>query len=217
MRRKKDRPQKAATEKASLTRRDFLRGAGVTVSGGLLVGSKVADAAPPPPKSEVVGPGAVPVTLRVNGKVHKLNLEPRVTLLDALRDHLDITGSKKVCDRAVCGSCTVMMDRKPVYGCTVLALEAEGHDITTIEGLAGDDKLKAVTEAFVNHDAQQCGFCTPGFVMACTALLERNPNPTLEEIEKGLGGNLCRCGTYWGIRHAVLQVAKEKGGSHGRV
>ncbi|HVA01984.1 MAG TPA: (2Fe-2S)-binding protein [Terriglobia bacterium] len=218
MRRKKDRPRETNPDKTALTRRDFLKGAGVTVSGGLLVGSKAADAAPAPPEAGVVGPGAVPVTLRVNGKVHKLKLEPRVTLLDALREHLDITGSKEVCDRAVCGSCTVMMDRKPVYACTVLALEAEGHEVTTIEGLAADGKLTPVMAAFVRHDAQQCGFCTPGFVMACTALLERNPDPSLEEIEKGLGGNLCRCGTYWGIRHAVLDVAKGmKGGAYGKV
>jgi len=216
MRRKKDRPQKAGSEKSSFTRRDFLKGAGVTVSGGLLVGSAVAKAAPPPPETGFVGPGAVPVTLRVNGKIHKLKLEPRVTLLDALRDDLDITGSKKVCDRATCGACTVMMDRKPVYACTVLALEAEGHDITTIEGIGSAEKLTPVMAAFVKHDAQQCGFCTPGFVMASTAFLERNPNPTMEEIEKSLGGNICRCGTYRGIRHAVLEAAKEmKGGAHG--
>jgi xanthine dehydrogenase YagT iron-sulfur-binding subunit len=214
MRRKNGRPQKPSAEKSSLTRRDFLKGAGVTVSGGLLVGSRVAEAAPPAgPEAGVVGPDAVPVTLRVNGKIHKLNLEPRVTLLDALRDHLDITGAKKVCDRATCGACTVLMDRKPVYACTVLALEAEGHDITTIEGLAGDGKLTAVMSAFVKHDAQQCGFCTPGFVMACTAFLEANPHPTPEEIEKGLGGNLCRCGTYMGIRAAVAEVGgASKGG-----
>ncbi len=218
MRRKKDQPQNDTSEKSSLTRRAFLKGAGVTVSGGLLVGGKVAEAKPAEAAAGVVGPGAVPVTLRVNGKTHKLKLEPRVTLLDALRDYLNITGSKKVCDRASCGACTVMMDRKPVYACTVLALEAEGHNITTIEGLAPDDKLTPVMAAFVHHDAQQCGFCTPGFVMACTAFLERNPNPTVEDIEKGLGGNLCRCGTYQGIRHAVLQAAKEmKGGAHGNV
>jgi len=217
MRRRKDRPQKAGSEKSSLTRRDFLKGAGVTVSGGLLAGSTVANAAPPGPAGGFVGPGAVPITLRVNGKLHKLNLEPRVTLLDALRDRLDTTGSKKVCDRATCGACTVMIDRKPVYACTVLAIEAEGHDITTIEGLAADDKLSPVMAAFVKHDAQQCGFCTPGFVMACTAYLERDHNPTLEEIEKNLGGNICRCGTYRGIRHAVLEAAGVKGGAHGNL
>ena len=210
MRRKKG---KAGSEKSELTRRDFLKGAGVTVSGGLLVGSTVANAAPPGPEAGFVGPGPVPVTLRVNGKVHKLKLEPRVTLLDALRDYMDITGSKKVCDRATCGACTVMLDRKPVYACTILAIEAEGHNITTIEGLASDDKLTPVMEAFVKHDAQQCGFCTPGFVMACTAYLERDHNPTMEEIDKNLGGNICRCGTYRGIRHAVLEAAGVKGGA----
>ena len=163
----------------------------------------------------MVGPGAVPVTLRVNGKVHKLKLEPRVTLLEALRNDLDLTGAKKVCDRATCGSCTVFVDKKPVYSCTMLAIEAQGHAITTIEGLGSPEKLTPVMEAFVEHDAQQCGFCTPGFVMACTAFLEKHPNPTLEEVEKGLGGNLCRCGTYAGIREAVLAAAKTmKGGPH---
>lgn len=219
MRRKKERLKNGGSENASLTRRDFLKGAGVTVSGGLLVGTAaVANAEPPGPESEIVGPGAVPVTLRVNGKVHQLNLEPRVTLLDALRDNLDITGSKKVCDRASCGACTMMIDRKPVYACTVLAIEAEGHEITTIEGLGDENNLSPVMSAFVEHDAQQCGFCTPGFVMASTAFLERNPNPTLEEVEKSLGGNICRCGTYQGIRHAVFEAAKQmKGGSHGSV
>jgi len=213
MRRKKDRPRKAGPEKSALTRRDFLKGAGVTVSGGILVGSTVASAAPPGPESGFVGPGAVPITLRINGKTHKLNLEPRVTLLDALRDHLDLTGAKKVCDRATCGACTVMLDRKPVYACTVLAIEAQGHDVTTIEGLAQDGKLSPVMAAFVKHDAQQCGFCTPGFVMACTAYLEREHNPTLDDIAKNLGGNICRCGTYWGVRHAVLEAAGVKGGA----
>ena len=217
MRRKKDRQRKAGSEKSALTRRDFLKGAGVTVSGGVLVGSSIASAAPPGPESGFVGPGAVPVTLRVNGKVHKLNLEPRVTLLDALRDRLHITGSKKVCDRATCGACTVMLDRKPVYACTILAIEAQGHNITTIEGLAADGKLTPVMKAFVKHDAQQCGFCTPGFVVACTAYLERDHNPSMEEISKNLGGNICRCGTYHGIRHAVLEAAGVKGGSNGNM
>jgi xanthine dehydrogenase YagT iron-sulfur-binding subunit len=213
MRRKKDRPHKAGPEKSALTRRDFLKGAGVTVSSGILVGSTVASAAPPGSETGFVGPGAVPITLRINGKSHKLNLEPRVTLLDVLRDHLDLTGAKKVCDRATCGACTVMLDRKPVYACTVLAIEAQGHDVTTIEGLAQDGKLTPVMAAFVKHDAQQCGFCTPGFVMACTAYLEREHNPTLEDIGKNLGGNICRCGTYWGVRHAVLEAAGVKGGA----
>ncbi len=212
MRGKKDKQRKP--EKTALTRRDFLRGAGVTVSGGLLVGTQVAKGAQTPATAAVAGPGAVPITLRVNGKVRQLKLEPRVTLLEALRNELDLTGAKNVCDRAVCGACTMLIDRKPVYACTVLAIEAQGHDVTTIEGLGTEDKLHPVMAAFVEHDAQQCGFCTPGFVVACTAFLERNPNPTMEDIEKGLGGNLCRCGTYAGVREAVLKAAKTMKGGH---
>ncbi len=216
MSRKKDKPRK---DSAGLSRRDFLRGASVTVSGGLLMGVPGAAALPAAPADAapgVEGPGPVPVTLRVNGKAHKLMLEPRVTLLDAVRDHLDITGSKKVCDRATCGACTMLMDGKPVYACTVLALEARGHEITTIEGLGAEDRLSPLMEAFVQNDAQQCGFCTPGFVMASTAFLKQHPHPTLEEVDKSLGGNLCRCGTYEGIRKAVLEASKTRkgGGSH---
>ena len=215
MRGKRDKHRRPADAKGGVSRRDFLRGASVTVSGGLLVGTQVGKAAQAPASSAVAGPGAVPVTLHVNGKVHRLQLEPRVTLLEALRNDLDLTGAKKVCDRGVCGACTVVVDRKPADACDLLAIEAEGHQITTIEGIGSEDKLSPVMHAFVQHDAQQCGFCTPGFVMACTAFLEKNPNPTLEQVEEGLGGNLCRCGTYVGIRHAVLEAAKVmKGGSH---
>ena len=191
----------------SLTRRDFLKGASAAVSGGLLA-AQAAEAATPPPGAEVLGPAAVPVTLRINGKSHKLDLEPRVTLLDALRNNLDMTGAKRVCDRGVCGACTVIMDGKPVYACNVLAIEAQGHNITTIEGLADEGKLSPVMAAFINHDAQQCGFCTPGFVVACTAYVQSHRNPRRQDIEKGLGGNLCRCGTYAGVREAVLEAAR---------
>jgi len=212
MSRKKDKLRKSASGDG-YSRRDFLKGASVAVSGGLLTGEETAAAAPPDAKTPILGPGAVPVTLRINGKPQKLSLEPRVTLLDALRNHLDITGAKKVCDRAVCGSCTVILDSKPVYACAVLAIEAQGKDIQTIEGLAPSGKLHPVSAAFVEHDAQQCGFCTPGFVMAVKAFLDKNPNPTMQEIEKGLGGNLCRCGTYVGVRQAALEAAKAlKGG-----
>jgi aerobic-type carbon monoxide dehydrogenase small subunit (CoxS/CutS family) len=151
--------------------------------------------------------------LKVNGKPHKVSLEPRVTLLDALRNYLDLTGAKKVCDRGVCGACTVIVDGKPVYACNLLAIQAEGHDIVTIEGLSREGELHPVMAAFVEHDAQQCGFCTPGFVVACKAFLDKHPNPTFDEVEEGLGGNLCRCGTYPGVRQAVLEAAKSmKGG-----
>ena len=164
-----------------------------------------------------MGPGPVPISLKINGQVQKLELEPRVTLLDALRNHLDLTGAKKVCDRATCGACTVILDGKPVYACTVLAIEAQGREITTIEGLAPEGGMHPVMTAFVENDAQQCGFCTPGFVVACKAFLEKHPNPTLDDVKKGLGGNLCRCGTYMGVMRAALDAAKiMKGGqAHG--
>ncbi len=194
------------------SRRDFLKGASMAVSTGLLAAPEAAAAAPQQAPG-VVGPGAVPITLLVNGKTHSIKAEPRVTLLDALRNQLDLTGAKKVCDRGVCGACTVIMDGHPVYACNVLAIEAEGHQIETIESLGTPEHLHPVMAAFVEHDAQQCGFCTPGFVVACKAFLDKHPNPTREEVEHGLGGNLCRCGTYAGIREAVAEAAQSlKGG-----
>jgi xanthine dehydrogenase YagT iron-sulfur-binding subunit len=165
----------------------------------------------------VVGPAAVPITLTINGKAHKLTVEPRVTLLDALRNHLDMTGAKRVCDRGTCGACTVIMNGKAVYACSVLAIDAQGKQIQTIEGISAPGKLHPVSAAFVNNDAQQCGYCTPGFVMASKYFLEKNPNPTPEQINEGLGGNLCRCGTYMGVRKAVLEASrtmKSKGGAN---
>ena len=219
---KKDKVHKPAKPNEALTRRDFLQGAGVAVSGGLLAGREPAIAASPDEKAKVLGPEAVPITLRINGKAQKLTLEPRVTLLDALRNHLDMTGAKKMCDRGTCGACTVILDGRAVYACSVLAIAAQGKEILTIEGLAAGGKLHPVMTAFVEHDAHQCGFCTPGFVMASKAFLDKNPNPTLQDVEEGLGGNLCRCGVYVGVRQAALDAAKarlgEKGGkAHGKV
>jgi len=202
--------KKKLREPSGFSRRDFLKGAGMAVSTGLLP-APPAPAATPGSSAGVVGPGAVPITLQINGKSHSLKVEPRMTLLDALRDRLDLTGAKKVCDRGVCGSCTVIMDGHPVYACNVLAIEAEGHKLVTIEGLGNEEKLHPVMAAFVDHDAQQCGFCTPGFVVACKAFLDKHPDPTLADVESGLGGNICRCGTYAGVRQAVLQAAKMKG------
>ena len=193
------------------SRRAFLKGAGVTVSAGVITAEgllQTAAAAPAALGGGPAGPGAVPITLKINGQAHKLELEPRVTLLDALRDHLDLTGAKKVCDRATCGACTVLLDGKAVYSCSVLAIDAQNYEITTIEGLAAEGELSPVSAAFVEHDAQQCGFCTPGFVMAVTAFLKHHPNPTDAQVTAGLGGNLCRCGTYMGVREAALDAAK---------
>lgn len=197
---------------SGLSRRGFLKGLGVgTAATGLATAVKpMAEAASRDPN--VVGPGEAPLTLKVNGRNLKLNAEPRVTLLDALRNRLNITGPKKVCDRGTCGACTVLLDGEPVYSCCVLAVEAEGRNVTTVEGLGTPDKLNAVQKAFVDHDAQQCGFCTPGFVTAATAFVRKHPNASTDEICKGLGGNLCRCGTYAGMLLAVADAAKAKGG-----
>jgi xanthine dehydrogenase YagT iron-sulfur-binding subunit len=196
------------TDAKGFSRRAFLKGAGVAVSAGVMVTEGLLETAKAAPDSPVAGPGPVPITLKINGKSHSLEVEPRVTLLDALRDHLDITGAKKVCDRATCGACTVMLDGKAVYSCSVLAIAAQNSEIETIEGLAGEGELSPVSQAFVQHDAQQCGFCTPGFVMAVTAYLKRHPDPSYEEVTAGLGGNLCRCGTYMGVREAALEAAR---------
>jgi xanthine dehydrogenase YagT iron-sulfur-binding subunit len=154
------------------------------------------------------GPAAVPITLTVNGRPLKTAIEPRETLLDTLRNKFDHTGAKRVCDRGTCGACTVIIDNKVQYGCTVLAIDAQGKQIQTIESLTANGKTHPIVPAFVNNDAQQCGYCTPGFVMAAKGFLDRNPNPTYEQVKDGLGGNLCRCGTYVGVRRAVLEAAK---------
>lgn len=200
-----------AGEKDGISRRNFLKVSGISLTVPLVLGPRVVRAAGADVK--VFGPGKVPITLTVNGKALKAEVEPRVTLLDALRNEVDVTGPKRVCDRATCGACTVMIDGKPAYSCTVLAIEAQGKAITTAEGLMQGDKLHPIQQAFVDNDAQQCGFCTPGFVVACKAFLDKHPNPTPEQVQKGLGGNLCRCGTYMGVRAAVLQAANQpKGG-----
>lgn len=186
-----------------VSRRDFLKLGAVAVSVPAVVGPTVLNVAGEEVK--VFGPGKAPVTLNVNAKTLHAELEPRVTLLDALRDHFELTGSKRVCDRGECGACTVLMDDKPVYSCSVLAIDAQAHKITTIEGLTAAG-LAPVTKAFVENDAQQCGFCTPGFVVASTAMLKRTPHPTHEEVVRGLSGNFCRCGTYYGMRGAMQQL-----------
>jgi xanthine dehydrogenase YagT iron-sulfur-binding subunit len=199
-----------------LSRRDFLRGSGTAAAATALVTTPLpltgetaeADDA----KTVGMGPAPVKLTLDVNGAPMTTTVEPRVTLLDALRNYLDVTGCKRVCDRGTCGACTVMVDGKPIYSCTMLALEAQGKKIKTAEALIDGSKLAAVPAAFVATDAQQCGFCTPGFVVAMTAAFERNPNATPAEIEEALSGNICRCGTYEQMRHAIESLCKKKGG-----
>lgn len=203
--------EKNKDERAGLSRRNFLKVSGISLTVPLVLGEKVVKAAGAEVK--VSGPGKVPISLSINGKPYTAEVEPRVTLLETLRHELDLTGAKRVCDRATCGACTVIMDGKSVYSCSVLAIEAQGKKLTTVEGLMQGDKLHPIQQAFVDNDAQQCGYCTPGFVVACKAFLDKNPTPSLEEVERGLGGNLCRCGTYVGVRAAVLQAAKmQRGG-----
>src|SRR5579859_4339642 len=178
------------------SRRTFLKSLGtVAVSAAAAQAQSVAAELEKVNAENVAGPDAVPVTLSVNGQKLELMLEPRVTLLDALRNHSSLTGAKEGCDRAACGACTVLLDGLPIYSCQKLAIDAQKHHITTVEGLAREGKLSKVQKAFVERDALQCGYCTPGFIMSVTALLEKNPKPTDAEIRHGCSGNLCRCGT----------------------
>lgn len=201
-----DSGEQSSRKKKGVSRRDFLKLSGVSAAAPLVAKAGTltqADAA-----VAEQGPGKVPVVLNVNGKKLRASLEPRVTLLDALRDQFELTGAKRVCDRGTCGACTVLMDGKAVYSCSVLAIDAQDKQITTVEGLGEPGHLHPIQQAFVDNDAQQCGFCTPGFVMTTAAFLNEHPHPTMEDIKHGLGGNFCRCGTYAGMRLAVMQAAK---------
>ena len=197
-----------------LSRRDFLRGTGAAAATAALAesaGRPLAEAAPVRTDVVAAGPGPVKLTLDVNDAKMTTTVEPRVTLLDALRNYLDVTGCKRVCDRGTCGACTVLLDGKPVYACSMLALEAQGKKIKTAESLIDGGKLEAVPAAFVQHDAQQCGFCTPGFVVAMHAAFAAKPNATPAEIEEALSGNICRCGTYQQMRDAIAALCKANG------
>ncbi len=203
--------EKPKKRKSNFSRRGFLQGVGIT-SGALTTGILETEAEAQT-GAKIAGPGEVPITLQINGKPYRTSVEPRTTLLDTLRHRLDLTAAKRVCDRGTCGACTVIIDNKVMYSCTVLAIDAVGRQIQTLEGLSQNGKPHPVSQAFVNNDAQQCGYCTPGFVMAAKGFLDKHPNPSYEDVKKGLGGNLCRCGTYVGVRKAVLEAAKEMNGA----
>jgi xanthine dehydrogenase YagT iron-sulfur-binding subunit len=190
---------------AGLSRREFLKISSIAASVPLVAGPKMIEV--DGQEVAVHGPGPVAVALTVNGKRLTGEVEPRVTLLDALREHFDITDPKRVCDRAECGACTVLIDGRAVYSCTTLAIEAQGREIVTAEGLGGGERPDPVQSAFVNNDAQQCGFCTPGFTVATKAFLGKNPHANDAEVAHGLAGNLCRCGTYRGIHGVVAQMS----------
>jgi xanthine dehydrogenase YagT iron-sulfur-binding subunit len=205
-----------------LSRRDFLKIGAASAVVPAVIGPTMLDIGGK--EVPVYGPGKVPIVLTVNGNKLSADLEPSVTLLDALRDHFGLTGAKRVCDRGECGACTVLLDGRTVYACQMLAIDAQGKQITSVEGLAIKEgvgatgepvseqgwKLHPIQQAFVDHDAQQCGFCTPGFVIASKALLDKNPHPTPEQVVHGLSGNYCRCGTYKGLKAALAAVGGGK-------
>ncbi len=194
--------------KSGFSRRAFLKGSGAAAAATALAGGQGLAAAEG--TSAVVGPGGKSITLNVNGEDRKVDVEPRMTLLEVLRNRLNLTGAKPISVDGSSGGSTVLIDGKPVSANSVLVLDCEGKKIVTSESLAGD-KLDPVAAAFVHHDASQCGFCTPGFVVAVKAFLQKHPKATEAEIRAGLNGNLCRCGTYGNIIPAVLDVVKGAG------
>jgi aerobic-type carbon monoxide dehydrogenase small subunit (CoxS/CutS family) len=201
----------AEPSRAGVSRRDFVKGAGASAAGTALLESGLAQAAPgstgAAEASEVLGPGAVPVSLSVNGRNVSVRVDPATTLVEVLRNELNLTGTKIGCDRGACSACTVWLDGEPASSCMTLALDARGRKITTIEGLAEGDQLHPMQQAFVEHDALQCGFCTPGMVMSCAALLNRKPDANLDDVKSAISGHLCRCGAYPNIFKAALAVA----------
>src|SRR5271155_3572593 len=202
----------ADAPKIEVSRRGFLRGAGITAASSVIESAKAfgREANGALQGVQTVGPGALPIKLHINGEEHTVTVEPRHTLAHTLRESLGLTGTKVVCDRGSCSACTVWIDKMPALACMTLSIDTVGREVTTIEGLSHGDTMHPVQVAFVKHDAMQCGFCTPGMVMSCAALLERNPKPTLSDVKHAVSGNLCRCGTYPKIFSATLDVARER-------
>ncbi len=194
--------------RSGVSRRSFMQTLGASAAAASIAGSAQAIERRPGETQDpaIQGPGPIDLVLTINGEARNLRVDPATTLLEALRVHLGLTGSKEICDRGSCGGCSVLVDGKLVNSCLMLAVDAVGAEVTTIEGLSKDGKLDPVQEAFVRHDALQCGYCTPGLVVACRALLNETPRPTLDQIKRGLGGNICRCGTYTNIFNAVSEA-----------
>lgn len=191
----------------SVSRRFFLRGTGAAAAG-IGLAREVPTAAAAEGEPEIQGPGPVPVTLSVNGQSYDVSVAPCATLVEVLRGPLDLTGTKLGCDRGSCSACTVWLDGAPVASCMILAVDVGARPVTTIEGLAKGDTLHPVQEAFIAHDAMQCGYCTPGMVMSCAALLERIPRPAPQDVRAAIAGHLCRCGAYPHILDAVLSLGQ---------
>jgi xanthine dehydrogenase YagT iron-sulfur-binding subunit len=199
----------ARKQKDKISRRRFLEGTGVAIAAATAAPALAApvDAAQgrltssPPPQARTR------IRFTINGVVQRIEVEDRWTLVELLRDHVGLTGTKIGCDRGECGACTVLLDGRPVYSCSQLAVWADGRTVQTVEGLAREGRLSAVQQAFVDHNAAQCGFCTSGQLMAATALLARNPRPTAPQVRAGMTGNLCRCSNYNAIVEAVLAAS----------
>jgi xanthine dehydrogenase YagT iron-sulfur-binding subunit len=196
----------------AVSRRSFLSRSGIGAAGAVVLNTGIStlcgsDTKAAESENACVGPGPVAVTLDVNGARRTLSIEPRMTLAEALRGPLDLTGTKIGCDRGACSACTVWLDRVPVASCMVLAIDIANRKVTTIEGMANGDDLHPVQSAFIAHDAMQCGFCTPGLVMSCAALVEDNPEPSLDDVKAAISGHLCRCGAYPHVFAATLDAA----------
>lgn len=196
-----------------VSRRSFIQTLGLSAAASAITAradammSRQAEKPTDADEPRILGPDPFEITLHVNGADAKVTVDPATTLMEALRWHLRMTGTKEVCDRGACGACSVLVDGKLVNSCMMLAVDAMGSNITTVEGLCKGDTLAPLQEAFVKHDALQCGFCTPGLVMACKALLDGTPRPSLDQIKHGLSGNICRCGTYTNVFNAVLEAS----------
>jgi aerobic-type carbon monoxide dehydrogenase small subunit (CoxS/CutS family) len=198
-----------------ISRRRFLEGTGAALAAATAAPALAAQSPAAPAASSAQGK-RTRIRLTVNGVAHRIEVEDRWTLVEVLRDHVGLTGTKIGCDRGECGACTVLLDGRPVYSCSQLAVWADARSVQTVEGLARDGRLSPVQQAFVDHNAAQCGFCTSGQLMAATALLARNPRPNAQQVRAGMTGNLCRCSNYNAIVEAVLAAAggtKPNGGA----
>jgi len=194
-----------------LSRRSFIRGAGLSTAGSVLLTTNALafDYKEQLVTGDEFGPDAMTIKMKVNGITKSLSVEPRTTLASALRDHLELTGTKVVCDRGSCSACTVYLDGKPVNSCMMSVFDVGDKEITTIEGIAKNGELHPVQQAFIEHDASQCGYCTPGMVMSCVHLVDNNTNVNLEDVKNATRGNLCRCGTHPHVFKATLAAAKK--------
>ncbi len=206
---KNKKQQAGSGSSKGISRRGFIRGAGLSTAGSVLMTSEVFAFEYEEETGMELGPDATTIQMKVNGRMWSVSDEPRTTLASALRDHLELTGTKVVCDRGSCSACTVYVDGKPVNSCMMSVFDVGDKEVTTIEGIAKNGKLHPVQEAFIDHDASQCGYCTPGMVMSCAHLLDNNSNPTLEDVKDATRGNLCRCGTYPHVFKATLDAAKK--------